>query len=115
MRKIHPNVDWRKYFNKYNSTIINYYSLFGDAFLVQTIQKLEIASKQRKPRPIVLIRFKDTEIVSVVEPQEFIEVLNSILDICIHLEKYELCIDIKNILDRYTTKLNNQKIRQLIK
>lgn len=115
MRKIRPNVDWRKYFNKYNSTIVEYYKNFGDAFLIQTILKIEKATKQRKPRPFVLIRFKDTDIVSVVEPHEITDVLSSMLDVCIHMEKYELCIDIKNILDKHTDKITNRKVKDLIK
>jgi uncharacterized protein (DUF1330 family) len=115
MRKIHPNVDWRKYFNKYSESLTQYYDVFGTPFLVQIIEKLKRATNQRKPRPIILIKFRGTDIVSVLDTSEFLEFLNMLLDMCIHIEKYELCIDIKQIIDKYEEKQNKVKIRMLMK
>lgn len=115
MRKIHPNVDWRKYFNKYSQSLTQYYDGFGTPFLIQIIEKIKRATNQRSPRPIVLIKFRGADIVSVLNPSEFLEFLNMLLDMCIHIEKYELCIDIKEIIDKYDEKQNKVKIRMLMK
>lgn len=115
MRKICPNVDWKKYFDKYNTSLIDYYQNFGTPFLTQVILKLEKAINQRKPRPIVLIRFKDSDICSIVEPSEFDDVLRDIMDLCIHLEKYELCVDIKKIIEKYDEKIKKKMIKELMK
>jgi uncharacterized protein (DUF1330 family) len=115
MRKIHPNVDWRKYFDKYNKPLTQYYEAFGTPFLIQVIEKIKRATNQRKPRPIILIKFKGTDIVSLLPTEDFLEFLNMLLDMCIHIEMYELCIDIKQIIDKHEEKQNKVKIRMLMK
>lgn len=88
-------VDWKKYLNSSNPTINNYLSAFGDSFIKQTLQRI-ISAHQNKKSKIILIRFKKSQIVSIIEQKDYLNALENLLQLCIHLEKYELCRDINN-------------------
>lgn len=84
------NVNWRKYFNKESAVVKYYVEQYGDKFLHQCIVDIKDAKAKRK-NSIDLIKFKDPDIVSTVHQTEYDEVLNSIFNLCIYYEFYELC------------------------
>ena len=94
---INPNVKWQNYLINYNPTIIDYLSKYGDSILQQTYQRLIVAIKSKKSH-IILFRFKDSDIISKIGKDDYIQALEHLLNLCIKLEKYELCKDIHNEL-----------------
>ncbi len=94
---ISPNVKWQKYLNSSNSSINQYLNNFGDELLQQTFQRLSSAIKSKKSH-IILFRFKDSDIVSKIGREDYIPALEHLLNLCINIEKYELCRDIHNEL-----------------
>jgi hypothetical protein len=94
---VSPNVLWKKYLNSSNQAIDRYLSKYGDEILQQTFQRLRLAIKSKKSH-IILFRFKDTDIVSKISSDEYVLALEHLLNLCIKLEKYELCRDVYNEL-----------------
>ena len=90
---VNPNVAWKKYLNSSNPTINKYLSDYGDSILHQTFQRLTLAIKSKKSH-IILFRFKDSDIVS--NQKDYMSALEMLLNLCIKLEKYEMCRDIHN-------------------
>jgi hypothetical protein len=90
---VSPNVLWKKYLNSSNPTIDRYLSKYGDEILQQTFQRLRLAIKSKKSR-IILFRFKDSDIISEINRDEYVLALENLLNLCIKLEKYELCRDV---------------------
>ena len=99
----YSKVHWKKYLDSSHPTINQYLSLFGDNFIKQTHQRIKQAHKRKLPE-IVLIRFKDSDIVSIVKSKHYISVLENLLSLCVKLEKYELCGDIHKTLDLLKSK-----------
>ena len=99
----YSKVHWKKYLDSSHPTINQYLSVFGDNFIKQTHHRIKQAHKRKLPE-IVLIRFKDSDIVSIVKSKHYISVLEYLLNLCIKLEKYELCGDIHRTLDLLKTK-----------
>lgn len=91
-------VDWKKYLNSSNPIINNYLSDFGDAFITQTFQRIKLANQKRKSQ-IILIRFKQSDIVATIERKDYVLALEHLLQLCINLEKYELCKDIHTTIN----------------
>jgi len=94
---VYPNVSWQKYLNSSNLTINRYLCDYGDEFLHQTFQRLKLAHKNKKSK-IILFRFKDSDIVCAITKDEYIPALEELLQLCINLEKYELCKEIHSTL-----------------
>ena len=94
---ISPNVKWQKYLNSSNPSINKYLKEYGDSLLQQTLQRLKQAIKSKKSH-IILFRFKDSDIVSKIGREDYIPALEHLLNLCINIEKYELCRDIHNEL-----------------
>jgi hypothetical protein len=94
---VSPNVLWKKYLNSSNKTIDIYLSKYGDEILQQTFQRLRLAIKSKKSH-IILFRFKDSDIISEINRDEYVLALKHLLNLCIKLEKYELCRDVYNEL-----------------
>lgn len=92
---ISPNVSWRKYLNSSNSSINRYFSQYGDEILQQTFHRLILAIKSKKSH-IILFRFKESDIVSKIYQKDYMSALEMLLNLCIKLEKYEMCRDIHN-------------------
>jgi hypothetical protein len=92
---VNPNVAWKKYLNSSNPTINKYLSDYGDSILHQTFQRLTLAIKYKKSN-IILFRFKDSDIVSKIYQKDYMSALEMLLNLCIKLEKYEMCRDIHN-------------------
>ena len=90
---ISPNVKWQKYLNSSNTSINRYLKEYGDEILQQTFQRLASAIKSKKSH-IVLFRFKDSDIVSKIYQKDYIAALEALLNLCVGLEKYELCSEI---------------------
>ena len=91
-------VDWKKYLNSSNPIINNYLSDFGDAFITQTFQRIKLAHQKRKSQ-IILIRFKQSDIVATIESKDYVHALEHLLQLCINLEKYELCREIHTTIN----------------
>ena len=91
-------VNWKKYLNSSNPTINKYLSAFGDSFITQTFQRIKLAHQSKKSQ-IILIRFKQSDIVATIESKDYIHALEHLLQLCINLEKYELCKDIHIIIN----------------
>lgn len=94
---VSPNVKWQKYLNSSNYSINRYLNDYGDTLLQQTFQRLTQAIKSKKSQ-IILFRFKDSDIVSKVYQKDYINALEALLNLCINLEKYELCSEIHSQL-----------------
>lgn len=90
---VSPNVSWQKYLNSSNPTINKYLSDYGDGILHQTFQRLTLAIKSKKSH-IILFRFKESDIVSKIYQKDYMSALEMLLNVCIKLEKYEMCRDI---------------------
>lgn len=93
----YSKVNWKQYLDSSNPTINAYLSEFGDDFIRQTARRIELAHKLKKPQ-IILFRFRDSEILSVMESRDYLIALKYLLNLCIKLEKYELCRDITNVI-----------------
>jgi hypothetical protein len=94
---VSPNVAWKKYLNSSNLSINRYLKTYGDSLLYQTLKRLTSAIASKKSH-IILFRFKDSDIVSKIGKDEYIPALEQLLNLCIKLEKYEMCRDIHNEL-----------------
>lgn len=94
---VSPNVSWQKYLNSSNQTINKYLNDYGDTIITQTFQRLKSAIKSKKSH-IILFRFKDSDIVSKIYQKDYLLALEMLLNLCIQLEKYEMCRDIHNEL-----------------
>ena len=92
---VNPNVAWQKYLNSCNPAINKYLSEYGDVLLQQTFQRLTSAIKSKKSH-IILFRFKESDIVSKIYQKDYMSALEMLLELCIKLEKYEMCRDIHN-------------------
>ena len=92
---VSPNVKWQKYLNSSNPSINRYLNNYGDSLLQQTFQRLANAIKSKKSH-IILFRFKDSDIVSKIYQKDYMSALEMLLNLCIKLEKYEMCRDIHN-------------------
>jgi hypothetical protein len=102
---LYPNVSWKKYLDSPNPTIIKYLSNYGDEFLHQTFQRLKLAHSKKKIK-IILFKFKDSDIVCYISKSEYIPALEKLLQLCINLEKYELCKEIHTTLKLIKLKEN---------
>ncbi len=92
---VNPNVSWQKYLNSSNPAINKYLNDYGDGILHQTFQRLTLAIKSKKSH-IILFRFKESDIVSKIYQKDYMSALEMLLNLCIKLEKYEMCRDIHN-------------------
>ena len=91
-------VNWKKYLNSSNPTINKYLSDFGDLFITQTLHRITLAHQKRKSQ-IILIRFKQSDIVATIESKHYVLALEHLLQLCVNLEKYELCREIHTTIN----------------
>ncbi len=94
---VSPNVKWQKYLNSSNPSINRYLNEYGDSLLQQTFQRLANAIKTKKSH-IILFRFKESDIISKIYQKDYIIALKALLNVCIRIEKYELCSEIHSYL-----------------
>ena len=92
-------VDWRKYFTSKSTSIDSYLSKYGFKFLDQTSQKIKRAIQQDLPY-IVLIKFRNSDIISVIKKEEYEEALKLLLKLCVRMEYYEICSEIQKTLNQ---------------
>jgi hypothetical protein len=92
-------VDWRKYFTSKSTSIDSYLSKYGFKFLDQTSQKIKRAIQQDLPY-IVLIKFRNSDIISVLKKEEYEEALKLLLKLCVRMEYYEICSEIQKTLNQ---------------
>lgn len=90
-------VDWKKYFTSKSANIDSYLKINGFNFLEQTSLKIKRAIQQGNPH-IVLIKFRNSEIISILKEEEYELALNLLLKLCVRLEYYEICSDIQKTL-----------------
>jgi hypothetical protein len=90
-------VDWRKYFTSKSTSIDLYLSKYGFKFLDQSFQKIKRAIQQDLPY-IVFIKFRNSDIISILRKEEYEEALKLLLKLCIRLEFYEICSGIDKTL-----------------
>ena len=90
-------VDWKKYFTSKSTSIDLYLSKYGFKFLDQSFQKIKRAINQNKPY-ITLIKFRNSDIISILRNDEYELALNLLLKLCIRLEYYEICSKISDTL-----------------
>lgn len=96
-RKTNPIVNWKKYLDGTHPIITKYISKYGKDFIVQTIHKIKSAHSQNKSK-IILIKFRESNIISVLEKKDYVLALDLLLKMCIKLEYYEVCTDIQNTI-----------------
>jgi hypothetical protein len=105
------NVNWRRYFDLSNPTIVKYLSKYGIRFIEQTFFKINRAHAVKKPY-IILIKFNgNDDIVSILYQNEYEEALNHLMNLCIKIEYYELCAEIQKQL----ISLDKRKRRKITK
>jgi uncharacterized protein (DUF1330 family) len=91
------NVNWKKYFTSKSTSIDSYLSKYGFKFLEQTSHKIKRAIQHKTPY-IILIKFRNSEIISILKEEEYELALNLLLKLCIRLEYYEICSQIDKTL-----------------
>ena len=90
-------VGWKKYFNSSNPIIDKYLSKYGLEFIEQTFAKIKRAHTTKKPY-ILLIKFRDSDAVSILHQNEYKCALEMLLQLCITIEYYELCSEIESYI-----------------
>jgi hypothetical protein len=90
-------VEWKKYFTSKSNNIDSYLSKYGFKFLDQSAQKIKRGIQQDLPH-IVLIKFRNSDIISVLKKEDYELALNLLLKLCVRLEYYEICSDIQKTL-----------------
>lgn len=93
----YSKVNWKQYLDSSNPTINGYLSKFGDDFIRQTARRIELANSLKKSE-IILFRFRDSDVLSILESKDYLIALKYLLKLCIKLEKYELCRSITNVI-----------------
>ena len=96
-RKTNPIVNWKKYLDGTHPIITKYISKYGMDFIVQTIHKIKSAHLQNKSK-IILIKFRDSNIISVLEKKDYAYALELLLKLCLKLEYYEVCTEIQKTI-----------------
>jgi len=95
-RRTLANVNWRKYLSLKNIVLNQYLYNYGDELLLNMLDTLTLALSS-KSKSIVLIEFQKTDIVSVVQREDYVEALQQLLALCERLEKYEICAKIVSV------------------
>lgn len=101
-KKIKANVDWRKYISPTNTVLNEYLTHYGDAFLTQILENV-VEAHQTNKSAFVLISFIKTDIVAIVQKNDYKLVLQRLLDLCERLEKYEICVEIIKAQELFNT------------
>lgn len=96
-KKTNPNVHWKKYLDGTHSIITKYISKYGKDFILQTISKIKSAHTQNKSK-IILIKFRESNTISVLEQKDYAYALELLLKLCIKLEYYEVCTEIQKTI-----------------
>ncbi len=95
-QKALPNVEWRKYLSIKNKVLNQYLYNYGDEILLNVLENLRLALSS-KSQSIVLIEFQNSEIVSVIQREDYVNALQQLLALCERMEKYEICAKIVSV------------------
>ena len=98
MTRVQSTVNWKRYLDSNTTIVKEYLSLYGNEFIIQTFQRI-FSAYQSKKSQIILIRFKQSGIVCTIESKDYILALEHLLQLCINLEKYELCREIHTTIN----------------
>lgn len=109
MTKSLLTVEWKTYLSSSNPHIDEYISLFGKDFLKQTFRKIKTAHLRKASR-VVLIRFKGSSIISILYKKDYLVALEMLLQLCIRLEYYEICNDIKKTIKQIKGGMRKPKL-----
>lgn len=96
-KKSNPIVNWKKYLDGTHPIITKYITKYGMDFIVQSIQKIKSAHLKNQPK-VILIKFRDSNIISVLEQKDYVHALELILSLCLKLEYYEVCTEIQQTI-----------------
>jgi len=107
MGRVYSTVSWKRYLDSKNPLISEYLSLYGDDFILHTFETIKSAHIQKKSK-VILVRFKHSKIVATISKEDYALALDYLLKLCIKLEKYEFCSEIKSFID-------NMKIKSIKK
>lgn len=88
--KLYVTVGWKKYISIKNVVLNKYLEKYGDGFLINTLNITKNAIIKKTPA-LVLIRFSKSDIISIATRHEYPLVLQRLLELCLFLEKYEIC------------------------
>jgi hypothetical protein len=109
------SVNWKKYFDVNNKTLYLYMTRYGEGIYIQMYNKLKYAIRMNLPY-VTLIKFHNTEIVSIVYSCDYIVVLTHMLNICVKMEYYELCAEISKTIKRFDTfkKTHHKREKEIV-
>lgn len=91
------NVSWKKYINPKNKDTMDLFKRNDFEITHQTYVRLKRGYQQRKSH-IILFEFEDSEIVSVVKRDEYLDALKRLFQVCLEIEYYEICGDLNTII-----------------
>lgn len=97
-RKVNPIVNWKKYLDGTHPIIVKYISKYGKDFIVQTIHRIKSAHLQNKSK-IIIIKFRESDIISVLDQKDYAYALKLLLNLCLKLEYYEVCTEIQKTIN----------------
>jgi hypothetical protein len=104
-----PIVSWKKYLDGTHPLIVKYITKYGNDFIIQSIQKIKSAHLRNQPK-IILIKFRDSNIISVLDQTDYAYALELLLNLCLKLEYYEICSEIQQTIT--TIKFGKRKRKQ---
>jgi hypothetical protein len=106
-------VGWKKYFNSTNPIIDRYLTKYGLEFIEQTFRKIRRAHTTKKPY-ILLIKFRDSDAVSILHQNEYKYALEMLLQLCIKIEYYEVCSEIESYI-KNMDKRKRRNVKKVVK
>lgn len=107
-KNFNPIVNWKKYLNDSNPIITKYISKYGRDFIVQCVHKIKLAYSTNQSK-IIFVKFRDSNIISVLEQKDYVYALQLLLNLCIKIEYYEVCSEIQSLI---TTIKSKKKIKR---
>jgi hypothetical protein len=109
-----PIVSWKKYLDGTHPLIVKYIAKYGNDFILQSIQKIKSAHLRNQSK-IILIKFRDSNIISVLDQKDYAYALQLLLNLCLKLEYYEICSEIQQIITaiKFGKRHKNQKSKEV--
>lgn len=110
MKKVYPNINWKNYLRTSNPNTIVYLKKYGKEFILQTFNRIKLA-KRLKRKNIILFRFRNSNIVAVINRADYQLALNELLNLSVKLEFYEIASEIhKHLNTKRGRKSSNKKV-----
>jgi hypothetical protein len=98
-------IGWKKYINPTHKYLKKYMEYYGESIYTDIIETIHTAHQSNESE-CLLFQFVDSTILCTATKDEFIPILNSILQWYIAKENYKKCSYIQSII----IKLNNKKV-----